>query len=78
MQNMPIRWKVAPLLTKHKVTKYRFWKDSGLSQETAYAIAENKHNALDTRVIDKLIPYMRKLTGNVKLQVGEVLEYSDE
>jgi DNA-binding Xre family transcriptional regulator len=75
MQNMPIYWKVKPLLEKHKVSNYRFWQDSGLARQTAYDIADGKHEALDTRVIDKLIPYLRELTGNPKLQIGDAVEY---
>lgn len=75
MQHMPIYWKVKPLLEKHKISNYRFWQDSGLARQTAYDIADGKHEALDTRVIDKLIPYLRDLTGNPKLQIGDAVEY---
>jgi hypothetical protein len=75
MQTMPIHWKVKPTLVKYHVSNYRFWKESGLARQTAYDIADEKHTALDTRVIDKLIPYLRKLTNNPKLQIGDAVEY---
>jgi DNA-binding Xre family transcriptional regulator len=75
MQHMPIHWKVKPILDQHSVSNYRFWKDSGLSRETAYDIANGKHESLDMRVIDKLIPYLRDLTGNPKLQIGDAVEF---
>jgi DNA-binding Xre family transcriptional regulator len=75
MHYMPIHWKVKPILEKHKITNYRFWRDSGLARQTAYDIADGKHEALDTRVIDKLVPYFCELTGNTKLQVGDLVEY---
>lgn len=78
MQHMPIHWKVKPLLEKHKISNYRFWQDSGLARQTAYDIADGKHEALDTRVIDKLIPYLRDLTGNQKLQIGDAVEYQKD
>jgi DNA-binding Xre family transcriptional regulator len=75
MLQMPIHWKVKPILERYKITNYRFWQDSGLARQTAYDIAEGKHRALDTRVIDKLIPYLRELTRNPKLQLGDAVEY---
>lgn len=75
MTPMPIKWKVKPLLEAQALSNYRFWRDSGLSRVTAYAIADGTHEALDAGVIDKLIPYLRKLTGNKALQIGDVVEY---
>jgi hypothetical protein len=51
--------------------------ESGLSRTIVYAIANNQHNALDTGVMDKLVPALRKLTGKKHLQVGDVVEWVD-
>lgn len=75
MAVMPIRWKVKPLLDHHGVTPYRLMMQSGLSRAVTYAIANGTHTALDSGVIDKLIPAMRELTGNEALQIGNVVEY---
>jgi hypothetical protein len=76
MQTMPIRWKVKALLDEHEITPYRLMVESGLSRPITYAIANNEHNALDTGVMDKLIPALRKLTGDKSLQIGDVVEWS--
>ena len=75
MTTMPIRWKVKPVLESRSLSNYRFWQDSGLSRVTAYAIADGTHEALDAGVIEKLMPYLRQLTGNRELQIGDVVEY---
>jgi hypothetical protein len=77
MYPMPITWKVKKLLKAHDVTPYRLMVDSGLSRAIAYGIANNQHNALDTGVMDKLIPTLRKLTGRKHLQLGDVVEWTD-
>ena len=79
MNGMPIRWKVKPILDAHSVeSNYRFWRDSQLSRVTAYAIADGTHEALDVSVLDKLMPYLQKLTGNKDLQLGDVVEWVSE
>ena len=75
MTVMPIRWKVKPILDARKTSTYRFWKDSELSRDVAYAIANGSHAALDTGVIEKLVPYLRDLTRDESLQIGDVVEY---
>lgn len=75
MTQMPLHWKVKPLLDKHGVTPYRLMVQSGLSRAVTYAIANDTHPALDSGVIEKLIPAMRQLTRNDVLQIGDVVEY---
>ncbi len=75
MQPMPLRWKVKPILDAHNVTPYRLMKDTNLSREVVYGIVNNTHEALDARVIDKLVPYLRELTRDKSLQIGDVVEY---
>jgi hypothetical protein len=77
MTQMPLRWKVTPLLENHQITPYRLMVDSGLSRAVAYGIANNTHQALDAGVIEKLIPTLRKLTGDYALQIGDVVEYAE-
>ena len=50
-------------------------KETGLSQVVAYSIARGEHRAVDAGVIDKVMPYLRTLPGNEKLQLGDVVEY---
>jgi DNA-binding Xre family transcriptional regulator len=78
MESMPIVWKVGKLLKTHNITAYRLRQESGLSVGVAYGIANGEHQALDLGVIEKLIPALRKLTGNPKLQIGDVVEYRNE
>ncbi len=75
MSAVPIRWKVSHILKAHEVTPYRFWQDSGLSSKVAYAIANDEHEVVDTGVIEKVIPYLRRLTRDETLQNGDVVEY---
>ncbi len=75
MHRMPLKWKVKPILDSHEVTPYRLWKDSGIARATAYAIANDEHSALDAGVIEKLVPYLRGLTGDEGLQIGDIVEY---
>ncbi|MFE1746316.1 helix-turn-helix domain-containing protein [Coleofasciculus sp. H7-2] len=78
MSAMPIRWKVKPILEAHETSTYRFWKASELSRDVAYAIANGTHPALDAGVIEKVVPYLRDLTQNEALQIGDVVEYVGE
>ncbi len=75
MSAMPVQWKVKPILEKHNTTPYRFWKETGLSRDVAYAIANGTHSALDAGVISKVVPYLRDLTRNKNLQIGDLVEY---
>ena len=75
MSTMPIHWKVKPILDANQTSTYRFWKDSELSRDVAYAIANSTHPALDTGVIEKVVPYLRDLTRNESIQIGDVVEY---
>ena len=77
MLQVPIFWKVRPLLDAHDVTPYRLMQVSGLSRAVTYAIANNTHPALDIGVIDKLIPAMRTLTGDGALQIGDLVEWRE-
>ena len=76
--HVPVIWKVKDYLTKEKVSAYRFMKETGLSQQVAYAIARQEHSAVDVRVIDKVLPFLRELTCNENLQVGDIIEYVAE
>ncbi len=78
MMFMPIRWKVKSLLETNNVTPYRLMIESQLSRAITYGIANNTHNALDTGVMDKLIPALRKLTKNEALQIGDLVEWVNE
>jgi hypothetical protein len=75
MSNMPIRWKVRPILEGAQATPYRFWKETGLSRDVAYGIANGDHQALDLGVIEKALPYLRDLSGDSDLQIGDIVEY---
>lgn len=75
MNTMPLNWKVKPILDEHKTSVYRFWQDSELANQVAYGISTNKHQALDTRVVEKVIVYLRDLTGNPDLNIGDIVEY---
>ena len=75
MQAVPLNWKVANVLEAHKLTPYRLMVDSGLSSFVTYGITNNTHQALDAGVIDKLIPALRRLTGDDSLNIGDVVEY---
>ena len=75
LQAMPLHWKVANVLETHKLTPYRLMIDSGLSSFVTYGITNNTHTALDAGVIDKLIPALRRLTGDESLNIGDCVEY---
>ena len=68
-------WTVKPILDKHDVNNYRFWKQTGISREAAYNIANGTHKSLDSRIIDRLIPYLRDLTGNKQLNIGDIVRW---
>jgi DNA-binding Xre family transcriptional regulator len=75
MNTMPLKWKVRDLLEAHSITPYRLRLESGLSSAVAYGIANGEHQALDMRVMDKLLPALRRLTGDSSLQIGDIVEY---
>lgn len=74
MLQVPIRWKVKSILESKDVTPYRFWKDTKLSSKVAYAIANDEHDSVDLKILEKVIPYLRSLTGR-NIQIGDVVEY---
>ena len=77
MATMPVKWKVKEFLQAHNITPYRLMKESGLSQGTAYRLANNNFNSVNADIIDALIRALRSLTGR-KVNVQDLLEYEEK
>ena len=76
MAETPLNWKVKPILEEHKTTPYAFMKGSSLSSDVAYGICNNTHPNLHLSVIEKALLFLRQLTNNKKLQIGDIVEFS--
>jgi predicted transcriptional regulator len=75
MAHMPFKWKVAEILEKHQITPYRLAKDSGLANNTVYAIVNGKSEVMHGQVLEKLLSTLEDLTGK-KLNIQDVVEWS--
>lgn len=65
---MPVRNKIKDLIENRGITPYRFWKDTGLSQPTAYRLCKNSADVPTGDVLDAICK-------TYNLQPGDLLEY---
>ena len=65
---MTMKNKIAALIEKKEITKYRFWKDTGLSRPTAYRLANDSLYIPNGETLDAICR-----TYNV--QPGDILEW---
>lgn len=77
MPTMAVKWKIKELLRENGITPYRLMKDTGLSQGTAYRLANNDFNSVNAEIIDAVVKALRKLTGK-PVEVADLLEYQEE
>jgi DNA-binding Xre family transcriptional regulator len=77
MASMPVRWKVKEYLEAHSLTPYRFMKESGLAQGTAYRLVNGDTRNLNADTLDATIRTLEALTGQ-PVQLSDVLEYTRE
>ena len=77
MSVMPVKWKVKELLEAHDVTPYRFWKESGLANRTAYRLVNGETTTVNTDTLDATVKAVRVLTGK-PVDIADLLEYVEE
>ena len=77
MAFVPVKWKVKELLGAHDVTPYRFWKESGLANRTAYRLVNGETTTVNTDTLDATIKALRTLTGR-HIEIADLLEYHEE
>ena len=77
MSVMPVKWKVKELLEAHDVTPYRFWKESGLANRTAYRLVNGETTTVNTDTLDATVKAIRTLTGK-PVAIADLLEYVGE
>lgn len=77
MAVMPVKWKIKELLKEHDLTAYRFWKESGLANRTAYRLVNGETTTVNTDTLDATIRALRSLTGQA-VSVSDLLEYQEE
>ena len=65
---MAMKNKIADLIERKDITKYRFWKDTGLSRPTAYKLANDRSYIPSGETLDAIC-----CTYNV--QPGDILEW---
>lgn len=73
---MPLRLKVRDVLDQHGITPYRFWKESGLAQATAYKLVDETADLPTGSTLETTIRTLRALTGEL-VGVADVIEYAD-
>lgn len=76
MIRMPVTWKVKELLEVHDITPYRFWKESGLANRTAYRLVNGETTTVNTDTLDATIKTLRTLTGK-HVDIADLLEYHE-
>jgi DNA-binding Xre family transcriptional regulator len=77
MTVMPVRWKVKEFLQAHNITPYRFMKESGLAQGTAYRLVNGDTRNLNADTLDAAIRALRTLTG-AHVSFSDLLEYEEK
>lgn len=65
---MPVRNKIKELIESRGITPYRFWKDTGLSQPTAYRLCRNTQDVPTGDVLEAICKAY-------DLQPGDLLVY---
>ena len=68
---MTLKNKVRNLITKQEITRYRFWKQTGISRSVAYKLCDDPFYIPRTNVIDIICRVFR-------VQPGDLLEYVPE
>ncbi len=76
MTLMPVRWTVKEYLEAHDITPYRFMKESGLAQGTAYRLVNGDTRNLNADTLDAAIRALRSLTGE-RVEIADLLEYQE-
>lgn len=67
---MPVKNKLRELLTAREITVYRFQRDVGVAQRTAYDLVNNPYQLPSSTVLSKICDAYR-------IQPNEVLEWID-
>ena len=68
-----MRWKIKEFLANHGKTPYALMKETGLSRQTIYSIANNTTKGLEFPTMARLMTALEKLTG-VEVSPNDVLE----
>jgi DNA-binding Xre family transcriptional regulator len=72
---MIVEWNIKQLLEKHGKTPYALMKETGLSRQTIYSIANNQTSGLDFRTMAKIVEGLAKLTGQ-SITPNDVLKFA--
>jgi hypothetical protein len=74
-----IRWRVPDLLKKHNISAYSLAsKLAGkVNRNSVYAIAKGEPERVDRNTLNHLVIVLRELTGNQTLNVGDLLEFTE-
>ncbi|MEO1149292.1 MAG: helix-turn-helix transcriptional regulator [Cyanobacteria bacterium J06638_22] len=65
---MPVRNKIKQFLDSRDITRYRFMKDVGLAQATAYSLYDKPYQLPSSTVLSKIC-------DTYEVQPGEILEW---
>ena len=74
-----LRLRFDQLLSERGLTAYRLWKETGLSKNTAYALArpDSDRNRVDLDVLDVAMQAVARASGR-PVALGDVLEIVPE
>jgi DNA-binding Xre family transcriptional regulator len=68
-----VNWKIKELLSKHKITPYRLWKESGLARQTVYTLAHNKGDRVDLGTLGSVLHALERIIEE-RVELSDVLE----
>ncbi len=77
MDGMPIKWKLKEVLEQNGVTAYQLIQDTGLAGSTIYRITGGKTEAIQGKVLDRILTSLHTRTGKT-FGVGDLLEWQPE
>lgn len=77
MDSVPIRWKLKEVLEQNGVTAYQLMQDTGLAGSTIYRITGGKTDAVQGKVLDRILTSLHTLTGK-SFDVCDLLEWQPE
>ena len=77
MNGVPIQWKLKEVLEQNGVTAYQLMQDTGLAGSTVYRITGGKTDAVQGKVLDRILTSLHNLTGKT-FGVGDLLEWHPE
>lgn len=72
-----LAWKLKDTLDAHHITRYALQKESGVPMNTIRAMYDGETTRVDFKVIDRVIPALRRLS-QAPVSLSDVLAWGED